>query len=119
MPDYTGSLTWCSSASEVDTSIPDTRYRLRSIWPFKRGAHRLTAIAPISGLIAWTPPALGERAGASRSPIIFQIVMRKVDGWQTIAEKPSDQIIDLAHDWITDPPGDASPNSNTTRDRTQ
>jgi putative transposase len=25
-----------------------------------------------------------------------QIVMRKVDGWQTLAEKPSDQIIDLA-----------------------
>ena len=25
-----------------------------------------------------------------------QIVMRKVDGWQTLAEKPSDHIIDLA-----------------------
>ena len=25
-----------------------------------------------------------------------QIVMRKVDGWQTLAEKPADQIIDLA-----------------------
>jgi transposase-like protein len=25
-----------------------------------------------------------------------QIVMRRVDGWQTLAEKPSDQIIDLA-----------------------
>jgi len=25
-----------------------------------------------------------------------QIIMRKVDGWQTLAEKPSDQIIDLA-----------------------
>jgi len=25
-----------------------------------------------------------------------QVVMRKVDGWQTLAEKPSDQIIDLA-----------------------
>jgi transposase-like protein len=25
-----------------------------------------------------------------------QIVMRKVDGWQSLAEKPSDQIIDLA-----------------------
>ena len=24
-----------------------------------------------------------------------QIVMRKVDGWKTLAEKPSDQIIDL------------------------
>jgi hypothetical protein len=25
-----------------------------------------------------------------------QITMRKVDGWQTLAEKPSDKIIDLA-----------------------
>ena len=25
-----------------------------------------------------------------------QITMRKVDGWQTLAEKPPDQIIDLA-----------------------
>ena len=25
-----------------------------------------------------------------------QITMRKVDGWQTLAEKPDDQIIDLA-----------------------
>ena len=25
-----------------------------------------------------------------------QITMRKVDGWTTLAEKPSDQIIDLA-----------------------
>jgi transposase-like protein len=25
-----------------------------------------------------------------------QIVMRKVDGWQSLADKPSDQIIDLA-----------------------
>src|SRR6202521_5849583 len=29
-----------------------------------------------------------------------QITMRKVDGWQTLAEKPDDQIIDLAHDRI-------------------
>jgi putative transposase len=25
-----------------------------------------------------------------------QITMRQVDGWQSLAEKPSDQIIDLA-----------------------
>jgi putative transposase len=25
-----------------------------------------------------------------------QIAMRKVDGWQTLTEKPDDQIIDLA-----------------------
>ena len=25
-----------------------------------------------------------------------QIVMRKVDGWQSLAEKPADQVIDLA-----------------------
>jgi hypothetical protein len=25
-----------------------------------------------------------------------QITMRKVDGWQSLAEKPDDQIIDLA-----------------------
>ena len=29
-----------------------------------------------------------------------QITMRKVDGWQTLAEKPDDQIIDLPHDRI-------------------
>ena len=29
-----------------------------------------------------------------------QITMRKVDGWQTLAEKPDDQIIDLARDRI-------------------
>ena len=31
--------------------------------------------------------------GAARSG---QITMRKVEGWQSLAEKPSDQIIDLA-----------------------
>ncbi len=25
-----------------------------------------------------------------------QITMRKVDGWKTLAEQPSDQVIDLA-----------------------
>jgi hypothetical protein len=25
-----------------------------------------------------------------------QITMRKVDGWQTLAEKPANQIVDLA-----------------------
>jgi hypothetical protein len=25
-----------------------------------------------------------------------QIIMRNIDGWQTIATKPSDQVIDLA-----------------------
>jgi hypothetical protein len=25
-----------------------------------------------------------------------QIMMRKIDGWQTLAEKPANQIIDLA-----------------------
>ena len=48
-----------------------------------------------------------------------QILMRKVDGWQTLAEKPSDQIIDLAacSDSLM-PPEDTSANSNTTRDGT-
>src|SRR5208337_962531 len=48
-----------------------------------------------------------------------QIVMRKVDGWKSLAEKPSDQIIDLAasSDSLT-PPEDASANSNITRDGT-
>jgi len=32
------------------------------------------------------------------APVICrgQITMRKMDGWQSLAEKPSDQIIDLA-----------------------
>jgi len=32
----------------------------------------------------------------SSSKAWSQITMRKVDGWQSLAEKPSDQIIDLA-----------------------
>jgi hypothetical protein len=49
-----------------------------------------------------------------------QITMRKVEGWQTLAEKPSDQIIDLAarSDSLMSPE-DASTNSNTTRDGTR
>ena len=41
--------------------------------------------------------------GAETAAMLFwallasgQITMRKVDGWKTLAEKPSDQIIDLA-----------------------
>jgi putative transposase len=40
---------------------------------------------------------------ADTAPMLFwalvasgQITMRKVDGWQTLAEKPADRIIDLA-----------------------
>ena len=47
-----------------------------------------------------------------------QITMRKVDGWQTLADKPADRVIDLAagSDNLAQPE-DASANSNTTRDR--
>jgi len=30
-----------------------------------------------------------------------QIIMRKVDGWQTLSQKPSDQLVDVAADQIT------------------
>ena len=48
-----------------------------------------------------------------------QITMRKVDGWQTLAEKPDDQIIDLAarSDSLMSPE-DAPVNSNINRDGT-
>ena len=48
-----------------------------------------------------------------------QITMRKVDGWQSLAEKPADQIIDLAasSDSLMSPE-DTLANSNTTRDGT-
>jgi putative transposase len=40
--------------------------------------------AETAAMLFWALLALG------------QIVMRNVDGWETPAEKPSDQIIDLA-----------------------
>jgi putative transposase len=46
---------------------------------------------------------IGSIEDADPSALLFwallasgQITMRKVDGWQTLAEKPDDQIIDLA-----------------------
>ena len=39
----------------------------------------------------------GNCRGVVLGPTGFcQMTMRKVDGWQSLAEKPSDQIIDLA-----------------------
>jgi len=35
-------------------------------------------------------------ASALSSVASGQITMRKVDGWESLAEKPSDQLIDLA-----------------------
>jgi transposase-like protein len=46
-----------------------------------------------------------------------QIAMRKVDEWHSLAEKPDDQIIDLAaRSDSRMPPEDASANSNTSRE---
>ena len=49
-----------------------------------------------------------------------QISMRKVDGWQTIATKPTDQLIDLAacNDTFVLPGERAKPNSNRIPDGT-
>jgi hypothetical protein len=49
-----------------------------------------------------------------------QIAMRSVDGWQRLAEKPDDKIIDRAP--LCDslmPPEDASANYNTSREGTK
>jgi len=53
---------------------------------FKRRIKTQTVLssAEIAAMLFWTLLASG------------QITMRKVDGWQSLAEKPSDQIIDLA-----------------------
>lgn len=40
--------------------------------------------AEMAAMLFWALPASG------------QIVMRKVDGWETLAQKPSNPIIDLA-----------------------
>jgi len=37
-----------------------------------------------------------RHAGIPVKFVSSQFAMRKVDGWQSLAEKPSDQIIDLA-----------------------
>ena len=53
---------------------------------FKRRIKTQTVLpsAETAAMLFWTLMASG------------QIIMRKVDGWATLSEKPSDQIIDLA-----------------------
>lgn len=48
-----------------------------------------------------------------------QIIMRKVDGWDSLTEKPPDQLIELAaYSDTINPPSTASANSNAVRDGT-
>jgi putative transposase len=53
---------------------------------FKRRIKTQTVLpsAEIAAMLFWALMASG------------QITMRKVDGWQSLVEKPSDQVIDLA-----------------------
>ena len=53
---------------------------------FKRRikTHTILPCAETAAMLFWVLLASG------------QILMRRVDGWQSLAEKPSDQIIDLA-----------------------
>ncbi len=50
------------------------------------------------GIKTQTVPPPAETAAMLFSALMAsgQIAMRKVDGWQSLAEKPADQIIDLA-----------------------
>jgi hypothetical protein len=62
----------------VLVSIADRRKRLCSA---RRHASRLRAC---------------KRSSSAASRPDHPVTMRKVDGWQTLAGKPADQIIDLA-----------------------
>ena len=68
------------------TLIPVTNPIERLHEEFKRRIKTQTVLpcAETAAMLFWTLLASG------------QITMRKVDGWQTLAEKPDDQIIDLA-----------------------
>ena len=63
-----------ATPSSVCTRSSSTKSRLQTILPCAETAAMLFRALLASG----------------------QIVMRKVDGWRSLAEKPSDQIIDLA-----------------------
>ncbi len=62
------------------------KYRARVHEEFKRRIKTQTVLpsAETAAMLLWALMASG------------QITMRKVDGWQSLAEKPSDQPIDLA-----------------------
>ena len=66
------------------TLIPVTNAIERLHEEFKRRIADRSACAETAAMLFWALLASG------------QITMRKVDGWQTLAEKPADQIIDLA-----------------------
>jgi putative transposase len=68
------------------TLIPVTNAIERLHEEFKRRIKTQTVLpcAETAAMLFWALLASG------------QITMRKVDGWQTLAEKPDDQIIDLA-----------------------
>ena len=68
---------------EVD---PDLKRIERLHEEFKRRIKTQTVLpcAETAAMLFWALLASG------------QITMRKVDGWQTLTEKPDDQIIDLA-----------------------
>ena len=68
---------------EVDPNLERDRAIARR---FKRGSRSQTVLpcAETAAMLFWALLASG------------QIAMRKVDGWQTLAEKPDDQLIDLA-----------------------
>ena len=92
------------------TLIPVTNAIERLHEEFKRWIKTQTVLpcAETAAMLFWALLASG------------QITMRKVDGWQTLAEKPADHIIDLAAcSESLMSPEDAPPNSNTSRDGTR
>jgi hypothetical protein len=80
-----------SRISSAEIFIPVTNAIERLHEEFKRRIKTQTVLpcAETAAMLLWALLASG------------QIVMRKVDGWTSLSEKPSDQIIDLAADPIT------------------
>ena len=87
--------------------MPTRVHREQGVWRLKRRIKTQTVppCAEIGGMLFWALMASD------------QIVMRKVDGWRSLAERPADQTIDLAarSDSIMRL-GDASTILNTRRD---
>ena len=68
---------------EIDLNLERDRAIARGVWAADQDSDRIPC-AETAAMLFWALLASG------------QITMRKVDGWQTLAEKPDDQIIDLA-----------------------
>ena len=89
---------FAASGGECDPKRFKRRIKTRTVPPS----------AETAAMLLWALPASGP------------ITMRKVDGWQTLAERPSDHAIDLAAGPANlAPPESTTTDSNTRSDGTE